>query len=113
MEKRKPVVYVAGPYTKPDPIDNTRTALGVADALLPYGFIPLVPHLTAFWHLYSKKPYEKWMEIDQGYLAVCDALYRFPGESPGADREEEYAREHGIPVLDASWLSDFIEGWKS
>jgi nucleoside 2-deoxyribosyltransferase len=110
---RKPVVYLAGPYTHPpDPIENTRKALLVADTLLLYNCTPLVPHLTAFWHLISPKSYEAWLEIDRNQLAVCDALYRMPGESSGADREVEYAHELGIPVFaDGRELVNFLNEW--
>lgn len=29
----------------------------------------------------------------------CDALYRMEGDSPGADREVEFANMHNIPVF--------------
>ena len=29
----------------------------------------------------------------------CQALLRLPGESPGADREVQFARDNGVPVL--------------
>jgi len=32
-------------------------------------------------------------------LSKCDAIYRIPGESKGADLEVEYAKEHGIPII--------------
>lgn len=113
-EPRKPVVYIAGPYSAPDPIENVRKALLVADTLLLYNCAPLVPHLTAFWHLLSPKPYETWLEIDRDLLAVCDALYRMPGESSGADREIEYARELGIPVFtDGRKLVNFLNEWSA
>jgi hypothetical protein len=109
---RKPVVYISGPYSAPDPIENIRKALLVADTLLAYNCAPLVPHLTAFWHLLSPKSYEEWLEIDHDHVAVCDALYRFPGESPGADREMEYARKLGIPVFtDGRKIVDFLNEW--
>lgn len=97
---RKKVVYVAGPYTKPDPGANVNTAILYADALLDRGVVPLVPHLTHLWHLVSPKPYEAWLSIDFDYLLRCDALVRMPGESPGADREVLFALANKIKVFE-------------
>ena len=110
---RKPVVYISGPYSIPEPIENVRKALLVADTLLLYNCAPLVPHLTAFWHLLSPKSYEVWMELDRNYLAVSDALYRIPGVSGGADREMgPWARELDIPVFtDGRKLVNFLSEW--
>lgn len=91
-------VYVAGPYTKPDPDTNTDKAIAVANHLLDAGFAPFVPHLTHFWEQRHHRPYEDWMQLDVAWVAVCDALLRMPGESSGADREVALAKELGIPV---------------
>jgi hypothetical protein len=91
-------VYVAGPYTKPDPCDNTRNACLVADELLALGFLPFIPHLSHLWHLISPKPYETWMDLDMAWLNRCDVLLRMPGESSGADREVEFAKSLGLPI---------------
>lgn len=96
----RPVVYLAGPYSHPDPVENMHHAIKLADMLLDsFGIVPLVPHLTGIWHLVSPKPYEEWLAIDLELLSRCDALLRFGGESNGADREVEYANEIGIPVF--------------
>ena len=108
----KPVVYVAGPYSHPDPVANTREAINVADRLLDW-CIPLIPHLSLAWHLASPKSYEEWLEIGLAWLCVCDALYRFPGKSAGADAEVELALARGIPVLTSMVeLRSFVNGWK-
>src|SRR5690606_10209620 len=78
-----PLVYVAAPYTRPDPVENTHAVLHVADALLDAGFTPLIPHLTIAWHLVSPKPYETWLAYDRHLLARCDAVLRIPGYSQG------------------------------
>ena len=108
---RKPVVYLAGPYSRPDPIENMHWAIKCADSLLDV-CSPLVPHITGIWHLVSPKPYETWLAIDRDHVAICDALYRFGGESSGADQEVEYARKIGIPVFtERGELLRFLEGW--
>lgn len=42
----KPLVYVAGPITKPNPMSNTNAAMRVAETLIKQGVTPFVPHLT-------------------------------------------------------------------
>lgn len=93
------MVYVAGPYTKPDPCVNTRAAILVGEELWKAGFIPFVPHLTHLWHTVSPRPYQDWLDYDMHWLRVCHALLRFPGESSGADKEVAEAHRLGIPVF--------------
>lgn len=95
----KTFVYVAGPYTKPDPAINTRNAVLVADELRENGLIPFVPHLTHLWHLISPADYEVWLKYDFEWIGKCDALLRMPGESSGADREIGVATALNIPVF--------------
>src|SRR5688572_1208750 len=93
-------VYLAGPYTKPDPVVNTREAIlwgaYLRDA---YNVRVFVPHFTHFEHLLAPKPYEHWLKIDLDWLPLCDVLYRMPGESSGADAEVIEAEKQGIPVV--------------
>jgi hypothetical protein len=92
-------VYVAGPYTIPDPCENTHRAVKAADELLARGYTPYIPHLNLTWQLISPKPYAFWLEYDLIWLARCDAVLRLPGASHGADKEVEYADAIGIPVF--------------
>lgn len=95
-----PLVYVAGPYSTGDPVENTRRAIRFADYLLDAGrCAPVVPHLTMFWHLVTPRPVDAWYAYDLAVLARCDALYRLAGQSTGADLEVEFARANGIPVF--------------
>ena len=100
-------VYVAGPYTNPDPVLNTRVAINVADELTKLGHTPYVPHLTLFWHFLDPHPIFFWYSYDLEWLKKCDVLLRLPGESKGADKEEEFARAKGIRVV---YDIDDIEG---
>lgn len=93
-------VYIAGPYTRPDPRVNTHNAIHVANTLMEFGFVPFVPHLSHFWHTISPKSYTDWMEYDLHWVAACQALLRMPGKSDGADVEVEHAKSLGIPVFD-------------
>ena len=96
----KPLVYIAGPYTLPDPVANTRRAVHFAERLFSEGKVtPVVPHLTMLWHFILPHSLEWWYRYDIELLAHCDALLRLPGESAGADREVAFARENLIPVF--------------
>lgn len=92
-------VYCAGPITKPDMRANALIAIKYADVLLELGFAPFVPQLSVFWSEFSPHPYEVWLKLDFEWLSVCNALLRIPGESPGADREVQFAHDHFIPVF--------------
>jgi hypothetical protein len=88
-------VYVAGPYTKGDVAANVRNALGVADILMKAGCAPFVPHLFHFWHILFPHQYGDWMNLDVEWLKQCDVVLRLPGNSDGADKETELARQLG------------------
>lgn len=94
----KPLIYIAGPYTCPDPVLNTRKAVAVAESVLALGGAPVVPHLTMLWHLISPKPVDEWYRLDLDVLEHCAAVVRFAGASAGADKEVAFAQNHGIPV---------------
>lgn len=105
----KPLVYIAGPYSKPDPVLNTRRAIDAGMRLWDTGkATPLIPHLSLLAHLVSPRPEETWYALDLEQLGRCDAVWRLPGESVGADAEELHASGRGIPVLDSF---DAILGW--
>ena len=97
--KRKRYCYVAGPYSNGDTIANVREAILAAEELVKAGYIPYVPHWTAFWHLVAPHDYDFWLNYDMDWLAKCDCLLRLSGSSSGADKEEEYAKKIGIPVF--------------
>jgi len=97
-QHRDVYVYVAGPYSKGDVMDNIHRAIRAANWLMDAGYTPFVPHLTGIWHLVTPKPYWAWLEYDNKWLRKCDAVLRLDGESSGADKEVELALELGIPV---------------
>ena len=92
-------VYIAGPITKGNQMENVRAAIDAADAVLRAGHAPYCPHLTLFWQVIFPAPYETWMKLGKEWLTVCHALIRLPGESEGSDREVAWARERGLPVF--------------
>lgn len=110
---KRPMVYVAGPYTKGDVAVNVRNAIFAGDALLKAGAVPFIPHLTHFWHLQCPGEYVQWIDYDLAFLPLCDAVLRLPGESHGADGETDAASRIGIPVLDGmpsalQWVDEYI-----
>jgi hypothetical protein len=96
----RPLIYIAAPYTRPDPVKNTNEAIRVASELVDEGLVtPFVPHLTLLWHLVDPHPLDFWYEYDVATLARCDAVLRLPGDSTGADKETAYAETKGLPVF--------------
>lgn len=99
MTRKKPTyVYVAGPISN-DTIGSVRRAINVSRALDAGGCSCYVPHLSVLAEMVAPRDYEDWMELDFAWLKRCDALFRLPGDSPGADREVEEARRLHIPVF--------------
>jgi len=45
------------------------------------------------------RPYEFWLELDNHFLPLCEAVLRLPGHSSGADKEVHLAQTLGIPVF--------------
>lgn len=114
MSEFLPIVYVAGPYTNPDPVENTHNAIKAADDLYVRGVcVPIIPHLSLLWHMV--RPHTDvnfWYDYDILIMLRCDAVLRLPGVSSGADREVEIAVAHNIPVFDrddelVDWCSTF------
>ena len=62
--------------------------------------VVFVPHLYHFWgFLYPDHDEKFWLGMCLKWLSKCDALYRMPGISAGANMEEAEARELGIPIF--------------
>lgn len=93
-------VYVAGPYTNGDKLENTMKAMNAAQLLMDAGCYPYVPHMSHFLEAEKSRDYEFWLAMDFAFLEVCDALVRLSGHSPGADREVQFANERHIPVFE-------------
>ena len=113
----RPLCYVAGPYSLPDPVENSHRAILAAERLCASGVItPLIPHLSLMWHMVNPHDVNWWYDVDIAYLARCDMLLRMPGKSSGADDEVAYAYAASIPVFfdeaDAiDWAQDEMKRW--
>jgi hypothetical protein len=100
-KQAKCMVYVAGPYSGGDVIENVWRAIDAGFELRRDSqfIVPVIPHLFHLAHMHRARSYYYWMAWDMDLLSRCDALLRLPGESPGADAEVRVAREMGIPVF--------------
>lgn len=108
---KKPMVYIAGPITKGIHEINIRNGIDATRQLRVAGFIPFCPMLdTLYAIVYPDTTYEEFLDYDFQVILHCDALYRIPGESSGADREEAFARANGIPVFHDF---DSLASWKA
>ena len=92
-------VFISSPYTIGDVALNVRIQLDVSDKLLSLGYIPYTPLLSHFQHMVNPRSYEDWLKLDFEWLKVCDCVLKLLGESKGADKETELAKQLGIPVF--------------
>ena len=95
----KKLIYIAGPITLGPIEENVRKPIEIADGIIERGHGVIVPQLTIFWQFISPHTWQEWIDMDDVIIRKCDALYRMPGESKGADHEVELAREIRIPVF--------------
>jgi hypothetical protein len=99
-------IYVAGPYSHPDPLireRNTHVAMRAGLDVLQRGHVPFIPHLNHYFDIWAKDQgvvvsYEAYMAWDSAYLAVCDGVLIL-GHSPGVDQEVALAEQLGLPVF--------------
>lgn len=111
-DERKPLVYIAGPYTHPDPVENTHKAIVAGEYIETYDCAVFIPHLSLLWHIVKPSPLEKWYERDLHVLERCDAVFRMAGESSGATKEVAHAFALGIPVYYHQTLDNFAR-WRN
>ena len=123
MDKRKLVVYVAGPFRAsskymPGQQDgfgiftNVFNAAQLALEVWRLGAVALCPHMNTFC-FQNAAPDDVWLDGDLELLFRCDAVLMTPdwARSTGARAEQVFALEHGIPVFYAlhelvTWLEE-------
>lgn len=115
VEKR-PMIYIASPYTKGDQALNVRFQCEVFSRLIQKGFVPVAPLWSHYQQIFRPLPYEVWLSYDYQIIRRCDALLRLnasviligsviddvvyaQAESTGADREVEFAKSINLPVF--------------
>jgi nucleoside 2-deoxyribosyltransferase len=115
MGQKQERVYVAGPVSLGNWMENLRNALDAGELIARAGFLPLVPHTNMMWEFaHPGKPYQFWLyRMTLPWIKACDYLVRITGESSGSDREVEFADKHGIPVYYS--VDEFIKdnGYKA
>ena len=104
-------VYIAGPYTTPDPAENVYKTIQAASQLADMGFAPYVPHLSHLWHLIAPRTYDFWLALDAEYLKVCECMLRLPGLSMGAEQEELLAKASNVPIFYS--IADLVTHYES
>jgi hypothetical protein len=104
------MIYVAGPI-QGDPFGCVRTASLAFTELRAEGLTPFLPQLSVLAEMVEHRDYEDWLAYDFDVIRHCAAVVRLPGESPGADREGEFARSLGKPVfvLPDEWIE--LRAW--
>lgn len=93
-------IYIAGPYTAPDPEGlekNTHRAIDAGITVFEKGHFPYIPHLTHYVDLraaHNQKTltWSDYIAWDLPWLDLCDALL-YLGKSKGADLELARARK--------------------
>ena len=107
---RKPIVYIASPYSRGDVALNTHFQCRIFDELLGDGLVlPVAPLWTHFQHLLFPRPYEEWINYDQALLHLYDCCLRLDVDIPerayrqhdskGADAEVASFERMGKPVF--------------
>jgi hypothetical protein len=107
MKPLKGLVYVAGPMTLGVREENITQAMRVGTILRGAGWAAFLPQLSYYWDDQFPASWEEWLDYDATIIERCVAVIRIPGESRGADREEAFAAELGVPVFYSA--KEFIE----
>jgi len=95
-----PLVYFAAPYTKGDPVENCHIAMEMWHEVQQEGIVvPVCPHWSMFQHFLHPLTYDEWIAYDMCIIRRCDALFRSPGVSEGADEEMTFAVSLNMPVF--------------
>jgi hypothetical protein len=99
----KPLVYIAGPITKPNMIETAHRGISLYMKMIRHGVVvPFCPHLSVFAEFLDPNTisYKFWLDHDFEVIRHCQALLRMPGESSGADQEIDFANNQAkIPVF--------------
>lgn len=109
MNKVIKVIYVSGPITdgmrypkRKMMLKHVLRAIGIGITLIKAGYAPIIPHLDWLfgWHKRGKSlTWEDFLNWDLAVIEKCDAVYRIPGKSKGADIEVAFAKKHKKPIF--------------
>lgn len=119
---RLPLIYIAGPFRGPTPLDVRRNVERARDAGLlvaQLGAYPIIPHtMTAEFDKQLDDQF--WLDGTMEMLRRCDALLLIPywDQSTGARAEAQYARMVTLPIFDVyhgNWqaqVKTFVAEWQ-
>lgn len=105
------VIYIAGPISQGNLLNNIRQACDAGLELLRAGHAPVIPHLSCFAGcralggmfvpevVPAGTTLREWYAADLQIVRRCDAVLRLPGASVGADAEVQLASELSLPVF--------------
>ena len=107
---KKPIIYIASPYSKGDQAINTHFQCKIFNRLMDDGKVwPVAPLWSHFQHTLFPRSYSDWIEYDKALLHLYDACLRLNAEindlnysesdSSGADSEVDYFKSVGKPVF--------------
>lgn len=98
MSEKQMRVYIAGPMAKGVFAQNMRWAMDAANEIITKGHYPFIPHLFWYLEVIHHRPAEQWLDLDHTWLLQCDAIYRIPGASIGADMEVKWAEKYDLAI---------------
>jgi hypothetical protein len=85
---------------------NCGHGIKIATTAWRAGWHPIVPQLNGTWEMVAGEldlaatdGATGWLDYDFSLLARCDAIYRYPGYSEGADREVALMETFDKPVI--------------
>ena len=111
-KNKKPLVYIAGAYSRGSKEINIRIHFGWFTRLLNDGIVtPFAPLANEAIHSRYPQEYDKWLSWDCEILRHCDALFTYTAilidendnmvyridDSKGRDEEIEFANANQIP----------------
>jgi nucleoside 2-deoxyribosyltransferase len=119
---RKTKIYIASPFTSGDKEQNVQLQMDACYHLLMLGFNPYMP----VYHYFVHQQHDDmdvnlnidWVgEIDLPWLENCDMAIRLHPKdnfgveipSPGADQEEAFCKEKGIPMFHFDTIEDMVK----
>lgn len=103
MANRRMRVYISGPISSGgyDALyGNLKNGIVLWRELVRLGFAPYCPHMNDLGYIVTEPvTWEDALEVDEEWVDASEVMLRMPGESRGAEREEQFCYDKGIPVV--------------
>lgn len=112
FERRRLRVYVAGPISTGDMLQNVHAATLWGRQMVQDGLAPYVPHLDAYMLAREEEiSWNAYLEWDLEWVVQSEALFRLHGASKGGDLEVRHARAAGVPVFYERTPTETVNGY--